>query len=67
MLIFSTIKIYLKISESNISSSVLGTLFLIKSLKISDLIFYYKVRVNRMSTDLKSSPVLTLLFLGESS
>lgn len=25
MLIFSTIKIYLKISESNISSSVLGT------------------------------------------
>lgn len=29
----------LKILESNIGSSVLGTLFLIKSLKISDLIF----------------------------
>ena len=49
------------------SSPVLGTLFLIKSLIFSDLIFYYKVRVNRMSTDLKSSPVLTLLFRGESS
>jgi len=39
---------------------------LIKSLIFSDLIFYYKVRVNRMSTDLKSSPDLPLLFRGKS-
>ena len=49
------------------SSPVLGTLSLIKSLIFSDLIFYYKVRVNRMSTDLKSSPDLPLLFRGKSS
>lgn len=43
---------YLKILESNIGGSVLGTLFLIKSLKFSDLIFLMQFFVNHFASNI---------------
>ena len=49
------------------SSPVLGTLFSIKSLKISDLIFLMQFFVNHLSTELKISGDFTLLNRAELS